>query len=145
MTKIPNPKKTIESVQVKDLKPYPGNPRHNNQSAKMVAKSIERFGYINPVVVDESLTILAGNTRTKALKLLGIKEIEVLMVHDLTDEEKNSFVIIDNRVGEYSKWNATALDRMVTNSGLDKESMKDFGISSVQDNKKALEALITGI
>lgn len=141
---IPSPKKTLETVKLSDLTPYPGNPRHNTQSAKMVAKSIEKFGYINPIVVDENNVILAGNTRFKALKLLKVEEAEVLRVSGLTDTQRAGFVIADNRAGEYSKWNATALDRMVANSDVCKDTMKEFGISSIDENKKALEALING-
>ena len=93
-----------------------GIPRHNNESAKQVAKSIESFGYINPIVVDDELVILAGNTRFKVIQLLGLSkedEIDVLQVCGLTNEQKRGFVIADNRVAEYSKWNMSALDRML--------------------------------
>lgn len=46
-------KKEIITCNVKDLKSFDGNPRHNNKSAQMVAKSIKEFGYINPIIVDE--------------------------------------------------------------------------------------------
>lgn len=75
--------KKIVKVKIGDLKPFGGNPRHNNESAKQVAKSIESFGYINPIVVDDGFVILAGNTRFKAIQLLGLSkddEIDVLQV-----------------------------------------------------------------
>lgn len=135
-------KKSLISVRVEDLKPYAGNPRHNNESAKMVAKSIEQFGYINPVVVDENLVILAGNTRTKALKLLGYTEVDVLMVEGLTEAQKNGFVITDNRSAEYSKWNVSALERMLENMELDADMLAEFGILNVKNQKKKLESMI---
>lgn len=135
-------KKELKLVNLAELKPYAGNPRHNNKSAKMVAKSIEEFGYINPIIVDENYVILAGNTRFKALKLLGRVEAEVLVVSGLTEEQKNGFVIVDNRAGEYSKWNATALQRMADNANMNNEKLKEFGILSINDTKKELEALI---
>ena len=110
----------------------------------MVAKSIEQFGYINPIVVDENYVILAGNTRFKALNLLGYKEAEVLVVSGLTETQKNGFVIADNRAGEYSKWNMAALERMLENSDLDTEVLEEFGILSVSKTKKKLEKLIYG-
>lgn len=137
-------KKELKVVSLDQLNGYGGNPRHNNKSAEMVAKSIEQFGYINPIVVDENYVILAGNTRFKALNLLGYKEAEVLVVSGLTEIQKNGFVIADNRAGEYSKWNMAALERMLENSDLDTEVLEEFGILSVSKTKKKLEKLIYG-
>mgnify|MGYP000103493086 FL=1 len=137
-------KKELKVVSLDQLKGYGGNPRHNNKSAEMVAKSIEQFGYINPIVVDENYVILAGNTRFKALNLLGYKEAEVLVVSGLSETQKNGFVIADNRAGEYSKWNMAALERMLENSDLDTEVLEEFGILSVSKTKKKLEKLIYG-
>ena len=137
-------KKTLETVRLDKLTPYPGNPRHNNQSAKVVAESIKQFGYINPIVVDENYVILAGNTRFKALKLLGFSVAEVLVVEGLTEEQKSGFVVVDNRAGEFSRWNMSALDRMINKGDYDTETLKAFGIQSVEEVKKQIEKLILG-
>nr|DAQ73125.1 MAG TPA: ParB protein [Caudoviricetes sp.] len=134
--------KKIVKVKIGDLKPFGGNPRHNNESAKQVAKSIESFGYINPIVVDDEFVILAGNTRFKAIQLLGLSkedEIDVLQVCGLTNEQKRGFVIADNRVAEYSKWNMSALDRMLGDGEMDMQMLADFGILNVKATKKKLE------
>lgn len=138
---LPTVEKKLVTVPVSDLKGYPGNPRHNNKSAKIVAKSIQEYGYINPIVVNEDLVILAGNTRHKALKYLGIQEVEVLMVSGLTEEQEKGFVIADNRVGEYSTWNMSAVSRMADGMK-DNALMEDLGIRSVEKMKDELEALI---
>lgn len=137
-------KKELKTVSLNDLKPFSSNPRHNNESAKMVAKSIKDFGYINPIVVDESFTILAGNTRFKALKLLGYDSVEVLVVSGLSEAQKNGFVIADNRAGEYSKWNMAALERMLSNMNLDADALSEFGILNIKEQKKKLESLVYG-
>lgn len=137
-----NVKKEMVVVDMSDLKPFNGNPRHNNDSAKMVAESIKKYGYINPIVVDENNVILAGNTRFKALKLLNITEVEVLKVYGLTDQQKNGFVISDNKVGEFSKWNFSALERMLENNDLDLETLEEFGILSINRTKKKLEEML---
>jgi ParB-like chromosome segregation protein Spo0J len=136
--------KEIKTVLLKDLKPFGGNPRHNNKSAEMVAKSIKEFGYINPIIVDENLVILAGNTRYKALQILDYKDVEVLVVSGLTEQQKNGFVIADNRAGEFSKWNMSALERMLNNSELDEGILQEFGILSVKKTKKKIEEMIYG-
>lgn len=136
--------KRIKTVKVADLKLYPGNPRRNNESAKMVAKSIAAFGYINLIVVNPDNYILAGNTRCKALKILDVEEIEVLEVSGLTEQEERNFVIVDNRVGEFSQWNYAGIDRMVEDAAAkgDSSVLKDMGMSSFHENKSELEALI---
>lgn len=140
-----NINKQLIRVTIDSLSGYGGNPRHNNQSAMVVAKSIENFGYINPIVVDEDNVILAGNTRFKAIQILKsqgkypYEDIEVLQVSGLSNNQKNGFVIADNKVGEYSKWNMAALDRMLENSDLDTDLLESFGILSLSKTKRKLE------
>lgn len=134
----------LKTVKVVDLIPYAGNPRHNNKSAKIVAKSIQQYGYINPIVVTEDNIILAGHTRTKALQILGIEEIEVLEVTGLSEQQIHGFVIADNRVGEYSSWNYAGIDRMMSNVSKEDSLLKELGMTSFTDNKKELEDLING-
>lgn len=144
MFELPKIEKEIITVTLENLKPYSGNPRHNTKSAKLVAESIKKYGYINPIVVDENMVILAGNTRFKALNLLGVTEAEVLVVKGLSESEKNGFVIADNKVGEFSKWNYAALERMLDKGDIDQESLEAFGILSVSRTKQKLEELIYG-
>jgi chromosome partitioning protein parB len=142
MATLPKIKKEIRTVKLSELTPYPGNPRHNNKSAKMVAKSIQEYGYINPIVVDENLVVLAGNTRLKALKILQIEEADVLVVSGLSEAQAAGFVIADNRIGEYSKWNMAGLTRMVDGKEVNSEFLEEIGIRSVDKMKEELEELI---
>lgn len=137
-------KKEIRFVKASDIHCHPLNPRRNTKSAQMVAKSIREYGYINPIVVDEEGTILAGNTRFKALELLGVDEFDVLVVTGLTEQEKIGFLVADNKVNEYSQWNYTGLQRLAE-SLEDKRMMKEIGITTIQDNKDELDKLIEGI
>jgi len=140
-------KRRLKMVKVKDLIPYGGNPRHNNKSAKIVAKAIQTYGYINPIIVTEDNVILAGHTRRKALGILGMDDemIEVLEISGLTEQQIHGFVIADNRVGEYSQWNYSAVDRMMDGVAKDDPLMKELGMTSFKDNKKDLEDLINGV
>ena len=142
---IPQRKLELIWMCLDDLTPYSGNPRHNNESAKMVAESIKSYGYICPITATaEHNIILTGHTRLKALRLLGQTHAYVLKVYGLTDEEIRGFVIADNRVGEYSRWNYSAVDRMVSETGNLDPMMKKLGMSSFKDNKSELADLIKG-
>lgn len=144
MGEIRKIEKEIRWVKAGDIHCHPSNPRRNSRSAKMVAKSIEEYGYINPIVVDEEGAILAGNTRFKALEILGVEEFDVLVVKGLTEQEKIGFLIADNRVGEFSQWNYAGMQRLVAQVG-NKESLKEIGITTIQDNKDELDKLIADI
>lgn len=131
-------------VKIADLTPFEGNPRHNNESAKVVAESIKTYGFLNPINITENNIILTGHTRVKAMKLLGQTEIEAIRIYGLTDDEIAGYVIADNRVGEYSRWNYSAVDRMVAKTGNQNDMLKKLGMTSFKDNKSELEALIAG-
>jgi len=85
--------------------------------------------------------VLAGHTRLKALKILEYKEVEVLVVKGLNTKQIDGFVIADNRVGEYSQWNYSQIDRLVSNNEHD-EFIKELGITNFAENKSELEELI---
>ena len=61
----------LKRVPLSAIKPYPGNPRINDEAVDAVAESIRQCGYCAPIVVDENMVILAGHTRHKALTKLG--------------------------------------------------------------------------
>ena len=136
--------KTMKVVDISELIPYPRNPRRNNKSAMIVAESIKEYGYINPIIVTDKMMILAGHTRLKALQILKYKEVEVLVVHGLTQRQIDGFVIADNRVGEYSQWNYAEIDRLVSANGGDEFIKNTLGLTSFEGNKHALEDLISG-
>ena len=70
---------SIEIVMRKigELKPYENNPRHNDMAVDAVAASIQQFGFKNPVIIDKDGVIVAGHTRYKAAKKLGITTYHV--------------------------------------------------------------------
>ena len=63
----------IEMTSVGTLKPYAGNARtHSKKQVRQIAKSIERFGFCNPVLIDDERRIIAGHGRVEAAKLLKL-------------------------------------------------------------------------
>jgi len=87
-----------------ELKTFPGNPRRNpeNQIARLM-KSIRRF-WTNPILIDETGTILAGHGRWEAARRLGMTEVPTVTVSGLSDSEKRAVVIADNRLPEQAIW-----------------------------------------
>ena len=101
--------KQLKTVKLNDIVPYENNPRHNDQAVNAVKESIRQCEYIAPIIVDEDMVILAGHTRHKALKSLGKKEAEVMIVTGLTDEQKRKYRLLDNKTNELAMWDFNAL------------------------------------
>jgi ParB-like chromosome segregation protein Spo0J len=94
-----------------DIKPYDRNPRIIPQAAvDAVARSIQAFGFRQPIVVDGNGVILAGHTRYKAAQQLGLTEVPVVWQTDITEAQARGYRIADNKVAELSAWDRDALD-----------------------------------
>ena len=95
----------IELKNVTDIKPYPNNPRINDDAVDAVAASIREFGFRQPIVVDTDLVIICGHTRYKAALKLGLAKVPVHVAKDLTPEQTKAFRIADNKTAELAEWN----------------------------------------
>jgi len=120
-----NQQKTL--MKLKDIKANPNNPRvlRDDKFAKL-KQSISEFPKmlsLRPMVIDENNMILGGNMRLRALQDLGYTEIDDAWVKrssDLTEEEKQRFIIADNvAFGEWD-WDTLAND-------WDAEQLSDWG------------------
>lgn len=96
--------------QIGELIPYENNPRINDKAVKAVAKSIEEFGFKNPVIVDADSVIICGHTRVKAALQLGIDEVPCIVADDLTDKQVQAFRLADNKTAEIAEWDLELLD-----------------------------------
>lgn len=94
----------VREISVARLKEYENNPRNNDLAVEKVKYSIERFGFLFPVVVDMNYTIVCGHTRVRACRELGIQTVPCIIADELTDEQINLFRLVDNKASEYSDW-----------------------------------------
>jgi len=95
----------IELRPLSEIKPYPGNPRLNDDAVDAVAASIREFGFRQPIVVDADGVIICGHTRWKAAQKLGLEKVAVHVAKDLTQEQIRAYRIADNKTAELSDWN----------------------------------------
>ena len=99
-----------EMVGVSALQPYARNARtHSRRQIKKIAASIERFGFVNPVLIDENNQIIAGHGRVAAAKLLEWQEVPTLRVEHLDEAEKRAYILADNRLAEEAGWDREML------------------------------------
>lgn len=99
--------------QVDDLKEYENNPRHNDGAVEAVANSIEAFGFKVPIVVDANDVIVAGHTRLKAARRLGLEQVPCIVADDLTEEQVRAFRLADNKTAELSEWDYEELNKQI--------------------------------
>ena len=115
----------LESLPLEDIHPYANNPRKNDGAVNAVAESIRQCTYITPIIIDEDHVILAGHTRYKALKALGMTQAECLVCEGLTEEQKKKYRFLDNKTGEKAVWDLMKLETEL--EGIDLEGFDFFG------------------
>jgi DNA modification methylase len=93
-----------------ELKPAKRNARiHSRKQLRQIADSIARFGFTNPVLVDGDGRILAGHGRVAAAQLLGMAQVPVLCIGDLTSDERKAYVLADNKLALNAGWDQEIL------------------------------------
>jgi len=95
----------IELRPIDQIKPYPGNPRQNDQAVEAVAASLKEYGFRQPIVVDADGVIIVGHTRFKAAQKLGLAKVPVHVATDLTPAQVKAYRIADNATNEIAEWN----------------------------------------
>jgi DNA modification methylase len=92
------------------LRPYPGNARtHSKKQLKQIARSIQRFGFTNPVLVSEDGEIIAGHGRVEAAKSLGWKTVPTIALAHLSPAERRAYVLADNKLALNAGWDREML------------------------------------
>lgn len=99
----------IEEKLLTEIKPYVFNPRKNKRGIDMVKKSIEKYGFKVPIIVDKNNEIVAGHTRYQAAKLLKLEKVPCVVADNLTDKQIKEFRIAENRTHELSIWDTEML------------------------------------
>lgn len=94
----------IIQKKLADIVPYARNTKkHDETQIKNVAESIKKYGWVQPLVIDDDGTIVIGHCRALAAEKLGIEEVPCVVVSDLTEDEINALRIVDNKTNE-SPW-----------------------------------------
>lgn len=96
------------------IKPAPDNPREIPEKAvEQVAKSIQEFGWQQPLVTDNDRVIIAGHTRYLAAKKLGLKTVPCIKATHLTPKQAHAYRIADNRSHDYTTWDYPELIQQI--------------------------------
>lgn len=94
----------IQLKKMGEIKRYHNNPRKNQSAVEAVAASIRKYGFLQPIVIDQAGIIVAGDTRYQAAQAIGLEAVPCVVASDLTPEEVAAYRLVDNRVGELAEW-----------------------------------------
>ncbi len=95
---------------VADLIPYARNSRtHNEEQIAQIMASIKEFGFTNPILIGGDNVIIAGHGRLLAAQRLGLKEVPVIRLPDLTETQHKALVIADNKIALNAGWDEEML------------------------------------
>jgi ParB family chromosome partitioning protein len=103
----------VKLVKIEDLKQHKKNPRiHPDSALDKLSKSIEKFGFTNPILASKDGTILAGHARCKAAKKSGIEEVPVIFL-DLEGSDADAYLIADNKIQDETDWEKETLADLI--------------------------------
>ena len=127
----------IVNLDPKQLKPYKLNAKkHPQTQIEGLAESIRRFGFTQPVVVDQNNSVIIGHGRIEAAKILQLETIPVVVRSDLTDAEIKALRILDNKLNE-SEWDYDLLSLDIENIDFDFEPYNvEFFIVDSEDDEE---------
>lgn len=96
---------TVVYTPLDTLTEYPNNPRqHDTKQLIKIQNSIEKFGFINPILVDEHNEIIAGHARLAAARLAHLPQVPVIHLEHLSTAQKKAYRIADNKLAELGTW-----------------------------------------
>jgi len=100
----------LKRIPVEKLIAYENNARvHSPEHVEQIAKSINKFGFNVPILIDTENNIIAGHGRLLAAELLALKSVPTIRVDHLTEEQRKAYIIADNRIALNSTWDEDIL------------------------------------
>lgn len=117
----------IEYVKPSTLKEYKNNAReHHEADVNAIAASITEFGFNDPIGVWQD-EIVEGHGRLLAAIQLGLKEVPIIRLDTLTDEQRKAYALAHNKTAELSNWNFDLLESELAELG--NIDMSQFGFN----------------
>ena len=125
-----------------DLKPYENNARtHSDEQVEQLTKSITQFGFNNPILVQEDLTVVAGHGRLMAAKKLQLEKVPVIKLKHLTPEQVKAYVLADNKLALNAGWD----DEILKSELLAIQEAGEVDMEAIGFSDEEMNSLLHGI
>lgn len=124
----------IEYLPLERLKPYAKNAKiHTEEQVEQIEKSIKEFGFNDPIAVWGDDTVIEGHGRLMAAQAMGLKEVPVIRLDGLTDEQRRAYTLVHNKLTLNSDFDVDLLqDELADITSFD---MGDFGFELFDDTE----------
>jgi DNA modification methylase len=130
----------VEYWPIGRLVPYARNARtHSEAQVAEISGSIRAFGFTNPILVSEAGDVIAGHGRLAAARQLGLTEVPVIALRDLTEIQRRQLVLADNRIALNAGWDSDMLRLELTDLGALGADLSTLGFTE-QELEAALAA-----
>lgn len=118
---------------IAELKHYPGNAKtHPNVQIAHIKASIQRFGFVNPILIDADSVVIAGHGRLLAAADLGLDKVPTILLQHLSPEEVKALRIADNSIPEGGIWNADLLESELASLRAIDFDLESIGLDSIK-------------
>ena len=136
-----NTTERFEKVNIDRLVPYARNARtHSKEQILQLRASLREFGFVNPVIVDKDLNVIAGHGRILAAKEEGITQVPCVFAEHLTEAQKRAYILADNRLALNAGWDAEMLSVEIADL-----QAADFDVSLLGFDDAELNQLLGGV
>jgi len=123
----------VNQTAVDSLIPFARNARtHSDEQVKQIAASIREFGFNNPILIREDLTVIAGHGRLSAAKVLGLKEVPTISLAHLTPLQVRAYVLADNKLALNAGWDDEMLALELEDLGMEGFDVALTGFDEVE-------------
>lgn len=131
----------VEYIETEKLKPYANNAKiHTDEQIKQIEKSIQEFGFNDPIAVWKDNEIIEGHGRLMAAINLGMDKLPIIRLDDLTDEQRHAYMLVHNQLTMNTGFNYELLDVEIENIELD---MSEYGFETQSFSAEDLDDFFT--
>lgn len=131
----------IEYINKNDLKPYINNAKiHTNEQIEQIRKSIEEFGFNDPIAIWKDNEIIEGHGRLLAVMDMDIDEVPIIRLDGMTDEERRAYMLVHNNLTMNTGFDIEMLEMEIENIEID---MEQFGFN-INEEPKTTQILKEG-
>jgi len=127
-----------KAVNIAQLKPWAKNPRQHGQDVDALIRSIEHFGWTNPILVQERTNrVIAGHGRLEAAKRAGLLNVPVIFLN-MSMRDATAYTLADNKLAELSSW-----DNLALKGAIDDLKRQDYDLSLMGFSDDEINQIVT--